>query len=42
MEGDTLTNIAQRFGTSVQRIASDNKISDSNHIGVGQKIFISH
>ena len=38
--GDTLSTIAQRYGTSSERIASDNGIPDSNYIQAGQKILI--
>ena len=39
-EGDTLSAIAQQYGTSAERIASDNAIPDRNHIQVGQRILI--
>jgi putative chitinase len=38
--GDTLSGIAQRFGTSVGALASANGISNPNHISVGQKLTI--
>lgn len=38
--GDTLTSIANRFGTSVKHIINANKISDPTRIQVGQMIFI--
>lgn len=39
-EGDTLSSIAQRFNTSVQKLAADNNISNVNRIRVGQELFI--
>lgn len=39
-KGDTLTSIAKKYGTTYQKIASDNKISDPNKIYVGQKLII--
>lgn len=38
--GDTLSEIAQQFGTSVNKIASDNGIKNVNLITVGQKLKI--
>lgn len=38
--GDTLSEIAQQFGTSVNRIASDNGIKNVNLITVGQRLKI--
>ena len=38
--GDTLYSIAQRYNTTVQRIAADNNISNSNIISVGQVLTI--
>lgn len=38
--GDTLYNIARRFGTSAQTIARDNEISDPRALVVGQTILI--
>ena len=38
--GDTLYNIARRFGTSAQIIARDNEISDPRALVVGQTILI--
>ena len=38
--GDTLTAIANRYGTSVMKIAQDNAIVNPNRIYVGQKIKI--
>lgn len=39
-KGDTLTKIAKKHGTSVQRICSDNNIKNANLIRVGQKLLI--
>lgn len=39
-KGDTLSGIARRYGTTYQKIASDNKIANPNKIYVGQKIII--
>ena len=39
-QGDTLTNIAKRYGISVQKLADYNHIKDMNAIAVGQKIKI--
>ena len=36
--GDTLSGIAQQYGTTYQKIAKDNGISDPNKIYVGQKL----
>ena len=38
--GDTLSEIAQQFGTSVNKIASDNGIKNINLITVGQRLKI--
>lgn len=38
--GDTLFQIAQRFGTTVERIAQANNITDVNMINVGQVLII--
>lgn len=38
--GDTLSEIAQQFGTSVSKIASDNGIKNVNLITVGQRLKI--
>lgn len=38
--GDTLSEIAQQFGTSVNKIASDNGIKNVNLITVGQRLKI--
>lgn len=38
--GDTLTKIAQKYGTTVQALADYNNISNPNKINVGQKIKI--
>lgn len=39
-KGDTLSKIANKFGTTVQKIASDNNIKNVNLIKVGQKLLI--
>ena len=38
--GDTLSRIAQRYGTTYQKIAKDNNIKNPNLIYIGQKIVI--
>ncbi len=38
--GDTLSNIAQRFGTTTTAIANANGISNTNYIYVGQRLYI--
>lgn len=38
--GDTLSTLAKKFGTTVDRIAIDNNIKDINSIFVGQKLRI--
>lgn len=38
--GDTLSEIAQKYGTTYQKIASDNGIANPNKIYVGQKLII--
>lgn len=38
--GDTLGKIAQKFGTSYQKIANDNGISNPNKIYIGQRLVI--
>lgn len=38
--GDTLSEIAQKYGTTVSKIARDNNISNINRIYVGQKLII--
>ncbi len=38
--GDTLTTIAQRFGTTLQILREDNKISNPNYIRSGQVLLI--
>ena len=40
-KGDTLSAIAQKYGTTVKAIAAENKISDVNMIRVGQKLKIT-
>lgn len=39
-QGDTLSKIAGQYKTSADKIAKDNKISNPNHIYVGQKLAI--
>ena len=39
-KGDTLWNIAKKFGSTVECIAKVNEIEDENKICVGQKIFV--
>ena len=38
--GDTLTKIAAKYGTTVEKIARDNNIKNANLITVGQKLII--
>ena len=38
--GDTLWNIAKRFGSTVEEIASINNIEDADKIMQGQQLFI--
>lgn len=38
--GDTLSNIAKKYGTTYQKIAKDNNISNPNKIYPGQKLII--
>lgn len=38
--GDTLSNIARRFNTTVQSIAIENNISNPNYIYVGERLII--
>ena len=40
-KGDTLSAIAQKYGTTVKAIAAENKINDVNMIRVGQKLKIT-
>ena len=40
-KGDTLSGIAQKYGTTVKAIAAENKISNVNMIKVGQKLKIT-
>ena len=35
-QGDTLGSIARRFGTTVQELATLNKLANANNIGIGQ------
>lgn len=39
-KGDTLSKIAQKYGTTYQKIARDNNISNPNSIRIGQKLII--
>ena len=39
-KGDTLSAIANKYGTTYQKIAKDNNISNPNKISVGQKLII--
>ena len=39
-KGDTLSAIAQKYGTTYQKIAKDNGIDNPNYIKVGQKLKI--
>ena len=39
-KGDTLSSIAKKYGTTYQKIAKDNGISNPNKIYVGQKLII--
>ena len=39
-KGDTLGEIAKKYGTTVNKIAKDNNIKDPNKIYVGQKLII--
>lgn len=39
--GDTLGDIAKKYGTTVNKIAEDNNIKDPNKIYVGQKLVIN-
>lgn len=38
--GDTLTHIAKRYNTTIQKIANDNNIKDVNKIYIGQELKI--
>lgn len=40
--GDTLSNIAKKYGTTYQKIAKDNNISNPNKIYPGQKLTINN
>lgn len=40
-KGDTLSGIAAKYGTTYQKIAKENGISDPNYIRVGQKLKIT-
>ncbi|MEW2395807.1 peptidoglycan-binding protein [Streptomyces sp. NPDC046862] len=42
VEGDTLSEIAQFFGTTVAKLQQLNNIPDPDVIGVGQRLIISH
>lgn len=39
-KGDTLTAIAKKFGTTIKELQTLNKISNPNHIVVGEKILL--
>jgi len=39
-EGDTALSIARQFGISLQRLISDNSLSDSGQLAVGQALLI--
>ena len=39
--GDTLYSIARRYGTSVQRIRSDNGLGENQTLAVGQALIIT-
>ncbi len=39
--GDTLSSIAQKYGTTYQKIAKENGIKNPSYIKVGQKIKIT-
>ena len=39
-QGDTVSNIAQTYGTSINAIANENKLSDPNVIYVGEELTI--
>jgi len=39
-KGETLSGIAKKYGTTYQKIAKDNNISNPNKISVGQKLII--
>lgn len=39
-KGDTLWNIAKKYGSTVEDIAKINEIEDENRIDIGQKLFI--
>ena len=40
-KGDTLSGIAAKYGTTYQKIAKENNISNPNYIRVGQKLKIT-
>lgn len=40
-KGDTLTAIAKKYGTTINKIASDNNIANPNKIYTGQKLIIN-
>lgn len=42
VEGDTLSEIAAKFGTTVSKLQELNNISNPNVIGIGQRLIISH
>jgi len=39
--GDTLAGIAEQFNTTVEKIAEDNEIEDTNSIGIGTELLIT-
>ena len=41
-KGDTLWNIAKKYGSTVEDIVRTNGIEDANKIEIGQKLFIPH
>lgn len=42
VDGDTLSEIAQHFGTTVEKLKQLNSIPDPDKIRVGQRLIISH
>ena len=38
--GDTALSVAEQFGISLQRLISDNSLSDSGQLAVGQALLI--
>ncbi|GAA3572397.1 MULTISPECIES: LysM peptidoglycan-binding domain-containing protein [Streptomyces] len=39
--GDTLWDLANRFGTTVEQLQAWNKIRDPNKIKIGQRLLVS-